>query len=225
MKPYNFIKAEKGSINSTIYHAADGSRMVRSGGSWAWRNNNPGNMRKGEYSRENGCIGYSGGFAVFPTREQGLAALVDLLKNGYKNSSLQSMIKRYAPPKDKNKTTKYLKFLLSKLDIRDPKTMIRDLTEKQFDALVKAIEQFEGWKSGKTVVEPRPLQITKVMKNKKGTIISYFVPKMGWISKETAISIVQKKKLDAVISTSRSGNPYIKTRPDVTVVNNLESMG
>ena len=206
MKPYNFIKAEKGPNNTTVYHAANGRRIVRSGGSWAWRNNNPGNMRKGKYSRDNDCIGYSGGFAVFPTREQGHAALADLLKNSCKNSSLQSMIKRYAPPKDKNKTTKYLKFLLSKLDIKNPKTMIRDLTTKQFDALVKAIEQFEGWEDGEIESEPKPLRITKIMKGR-------------------AIDLAEEHKIDAVVATSRSGNLYLRTRPDLKVENNLALLG
>lgn len=102
MKPYNFIKAEKGENNSTVYYAADGSKTIKSGGSWAWRNNNPGNMRKGQYSRDNGCIGYSGGFAVFPSQKEGEIALERLIKNGYKNSSIESMVKHYAPPKDKN---------------------------------------------------------------------------------------------------------------------------
>ena len=102
MKPYRFIKANEGESSSTIYYAPDGSKTIKSGGSWAWRNNNPGNMRKGQYSRNKDCIGYSGGFAVFPTRGQGHAALVDLIKNGYQSSSLQSMVKRYAPPKRKS---------------------------------------------------------------------------------------------------------------------------
>lgn len=225
MKPYNFIKAEKGPNNSTVYHAADGSRTVKSGGSWAWRNNNPGNMRKGKYSRDNGCIGYSGGFAVFPTREQGQAALVDLIENSYKNSSLHSMIKRYAPPKDKNKTAKYLKFILSKLGVKDPKTMIRDLNLKQLDALVKAIEQFEGWEEGEMELEPKPLRITKIMRDEKKTIVAYFVEKRGWILKTLAISLAKKHKIDAVVATSRSGNLYLRTRPDLKVENNLDLLG
>ena len=59
-------------------------------------------MRKGQYSRDNGCIGYSGGFAVFPSQKEGEIALERLIKNGYKNSSIESMVKHYAPPKDKN---------------------------------------------------------------------------------------------------------------------------
>ena len=101
MKLENYIK--EGPNHITIYYAAGNNLMIRSGGTWTWRNNNPGNMRKGAYSEKNGRIGFSGGFAVFPTVEQGEIALRDLLKNGYQHSSLQGMVKAYAPPKDKNK--------------------------------------------------------------------------------------------------------------------------
>jgi hypothetical protein len=208
MKPYNFIKAKEGDNSSTVYYTADNRLVIKSGGSWAWRNNNPGNLRKGEYSRNNDCIGYSGGFAVFPTPEQGEAALRDLLKNGYKHSSLQSMIKSYAPKKDKNKTAKYLKFILSKLGIKNPKAMVRDLTKEQFESLVKAIEQFEGWKEGQIKI---PLRITKILKDKKKkTIVAYFVEKMGWIEKDEAIELSKDYKIDAVVAMSRSGSLYLE---------------
>jgi hypothetical protein len=225
MKSFKFIRATEGENINTIYYAPDGSKMIKAGGSWAWRNNNPGNLRKGQYSRNNGCIGYSGGFAVFPTQEQGHAALVDLIKNGYKDSSLESMIKHYAPPKDRNKTARYLKFILSQLGIKNPKTMVRDLTVTQLEKLVKAIEQFEGWKTGKTELIPAPLQITMVMKNKKRTIVAYFVKTLGWVQKPRAIQLARQGKIDAVVAHSRDGNPYLKTRPDTTVVNNLKNRG
>ena len=115
MSSDNYVKARGGPNNITIYYTEDNRLMIRSGGKWTWRNNNPGNMRSGNYSKNNGCIGYSGGFAVFPTVEQGEIALRDLLRNGYKNSSLKFTIGRFAPEKDKNNPAKYLKFVLSKL--------------------------------------------------------------------------------------------------------------
>jgi hypothetical protein len=181
----HYVKAKEGPNHITIYYTADNHLMIKSGGSWTWRNNNPGNLRKGKYSKSNGCIGFSGGFAVFPTLGDGLKAQIDLLKNGYKNSSIQGMVKAYAPPKDKNKTAKYLKFVLGKLRVKNPKTMIRDLSKKQFDALIKAIQQFEGWETGKVNL---PFRITGIMKDKKkNTIVAYFVKKMGWVLKEQAV--------------------------------------
>ena len=197
--------------------------MIKSGESWAWRNNNPGNLRKGIYSKKNGRIGFSGGFAVFPTVEQGDIALRDLLKNGHQHSSLQSMVKSYAPPKDKNKTAKYLKFVLGKLGIKNPKTMVRDLSQVQFEILVKAIKQFEGCEVSKVNL---PLRITKIMKDeKKKTIVTYYVTKLGWVLKEQAIQLAKNYKIDAVVAVSRSGSIYLRTRPDIKIINNLNLLG
>ena len=146
-------------------------------------------------------------------------ALRDLLKNGYKNSSLQRMIKAYAPKKDKNNPIKYLKFLLSKVGVKNPKTMVRDLTELQFENLVIAIKQFEGWTVGNTNL---PLRISKVLKHpKQKNIIAYYVEKMGWIEKDQAIKLSKNFKVDGVVARSRSGNLYIRTRNDVKITNNL----
>lgn len=133
------------------------------------------------------------------------------------------MLKAYAPPKDKNKTAKYLKFVLNKLGISNPKTMIRDLSQNQFEALVKAIKQFEGWEIGRVNL---PLRITRVMKDKKSkTIVAYYVKKMGWVLKERAIALAQKYKVDGVVAVSRNGSLYLRTRPDIEITNNLDLLG
>jgi hypothetical protein len=105
MSSDKYVKARGGLNNITIYYTEGNRLMIRSGGKWTWRNNNPGNMRAGAYSRNNGCIGYSGGYAVFPTLEQGEIALRDLLKmvirtlayNAQLVSLLQKQIKTILP--------------------------------------------------------------------------------------------------------------------------------
>ena len=222
MSSDKYIKARGGPNNITIYYTSDNRLMIRSGGKWTWRNNNPGNMGAGTYSIKNGCIGYSGGHAVFPTLEQGEIALRDLLRNGYKNASLKYTIKRFAPPKENN-TAKYLKFILSKIGIKNPKTMMRDLNEKQFEDLVKAIKQFEGWEMGHTNL---PLRITRVLKDPKSKIvIAYYVEKMGWVEKPQAIALSKIYKIDGVVAESRSGSLYIRTRHEVKITNNLGVLG
>jgi len=57
-----FVRAIEGKGRSVIYIAADGNRMIRRGGKPAWRNNNPGNMKKGPKSRSLGSIGVAEGF-------------------------------------------------------------------------------------------------------------------------------------------------------------------
>ncbi|MBU6155260.1 MAG: DUF3892 domain-containing protein [Bdellovibrionales bacterium] len=197
--------------------------MIRSGGTWTWRNNNPGNMRSGKFSKSNGCIGYSGGFAVFPTLDQGEVALRDLLKNGYKGSSIKSLIKHYAPKKDNNNPVKYLRFILTKIGIKDPKTMVRDLDSKQFENLVAAIKSHEGWKIGQTNL---PLRITKVLKDrKKKMIVAYCIEKIGWLEKDKAVELSIRHEIDGVVARSSKGSLYIRTRHDVKVTNNLDVLG
>ena len=92
-----------------------------------------------------------------------------------------------------------------------------------FESLVKAIQQFEGWKEGQTNI---PLRITKILKDKKKKIIvAYFVEKMGWIYKAEAIGLAKNHKIDAVVAISRSGNLYVRTRHDIEITNNLDVLG
>ena len=69
------------------------------------------------------------------------------------------------------------------------------------------------------------LKISKVKKNKKGTIVAYFVVELGWIFKQEGIRLAKKGKIDAVIATSRSGNLFLRTHRDVIVENNLDNLG
>jgi hypothetical protein len=64
-----------------------------------------------------------------------------------------------------------------------------------------------------------------VRKNKKGTITHYRVEDMGWITKDEAIQLTEEGKIDAVVATSRSGNLFLRMRPDVVLVNNLKYKG
>ena len=101
--------------------------------------------------------------------------------------------------------------------------MMRDLNEKQFEDLVKAIKQFEGWEVGHTNL---PLRITRVLKDPKSKIvIAYYVEKMGWLEKSQAIALSKSYKIDGVVAESRSGSLYIRTRHDVKITNNLGVLG
>lgn len=133
------------------------------------------------------------------------------------------MIEAYAP-KHENNTSNYLKFITKKVGVKK-ETKVKDLNPIQFENLWKAIEQMEGQKKGKVKELPTKLQITKVKKNKKGTIISYFVPTMGWLSKIQGIQLVKSGKLDAVITKSRNGNIFLRNRPDSKTWNNLKTLG
>lgn len=79
-------------------------------------------------------------------------------------------------------------------------------------------------KKGKIVELPGLSSISRVRKNKKGTIVSYFIEGMGWVTKDQGIQLAKSGKIDAVVATSTAGNLFLRTRPDVIVENNLENL-
>src|SRR3974390_1733529 len=91
-----FVRAEVGLSNygdpkskfTVHYFDEKGNLTIRSGGSRAWRCNNPGNLLTSPYSRGKNrrSIGQAGdgrnGYAVYPDYETGHEALVIMLKGG-----------------------------------------------------------------------------------------------------------------------------------------------
>ena len=57
---------------NVVYYLSNGDEVVRSGGTRAWRNNNPGCIRPGSIADAYGAIGSAGGFAVFPDEQTGI---------------------------------------------------------------------------------------------------------------------------------------------------------
>ena len=65
------------------------------------RNNNPGNLEDGDFTRSQpGYAGTDGRFAKFATPEQGEAAQIALIRDGkrYKGKPISQIIQTYAPP-------------------------------------------------------------------------------------------------------------------------------
>jgi hypothetical protein len=219
-----FVRTIAGPKNSVIYFTDEGHRFQFVGGARNWRNQNPGNMVVGKVSRRNGLIGTAGGFAVFPSYEVGHAALIDLLKNEMGKLSLERMMGRFAPPHE-NKTERYIRFLLKRIGVTDRKRKISSLSKAEFERLWRAIEKMEGWDEGQIIALPPLKSISKVLKDKKGTIVAYYIVNVGWVKKARAIAMTRKLEVDAVIALSRGGNEYLRTRPDIVVENNLSLLG
>lgn len=135
------------SEKDVVYKFNCGSKLVRRGGTRAWRNNNPGNLRYGNFARENGAIGTAGGFAVFPDEETGMRALKKLLRsNTYSKLSISAAINKYAPPVENN--TQRYKTRLSKMTGLPLSTKLATLNENQLNEVALAIRAIEGWKPG-----------------------------------------------------------------------------
>lgn len=94
----------------TIYETLDGHKELRCGGSPAWRNCNPGNIRPSRSNKEQ--IGEAWGFAVFPSTEAGMRAIRDLLERPrYAALTLERAIHVYAPPADNNPSDAYAAYV------------------------------------------------------------------------------------------------------------------
>ena len=127
--------------------SAGGNVEERSGGTKAWRNNNPGNIEAGGFANSHGAIGSDSRFAIFPSEEAGYGAIVSLLGSpAYQRLTLQQAINRYAPPAE-NDTAAYSNYVSGAgsllLDTR-----LNAMSSQQMDALARAIQVHEGWRPG-----------------------------------------------------------------------------
>lgn len=126
---------------------ADGNRYKRSGGTRAWRNNNPGNIRPGKFSRSAGAIGSAGGFAVFPDEQTGMQAISKLLQtDSYINLTVAGAIARWAPPTENN-TAGYQR-RVAQLTGLSIKRKISELSADELKRVANAIRTIEGWTPG-----------------------------------------------------------------------------
>jgi hypothetical protein len=67
------------------------------------RNNNPGDIEYGPYSRAQGATGGDPRFAIFPDAATGWRCLENLLRTpGYASLTVEQAINRYAPPVENN---------------------------------------------------------------------------------------------------------------------------
>jgi hypothetical protein len=121
--------------------------LIKVGGHRNWRNNNPGNIKAGPFTKSHGAIGSDGTFAVFNSMEDGYKAQGSLLQSGsYKNLSMHDAIYRWAPPSE-NDSAGYVRYVASKTGI-DPNKKMSDMTPEEVDKVVHAMAAREGIKNG-----------------------------------------------------------------------------
>jgi len=133
---------------TTIYIDSNGNQTVRSGGSVAWRNNNPGNIKKSKFAMDNGAIGETDKWAVFPDERTGLNAVKKLLKTkNYNGLTISAAIHKWAPFSDGNNPTKYSENV-SRMTQLPADTVIRDLSDNDLEKIARAIQRIEGWTPG-----------------------------------------------------------------------------
>jgi RHS repeat-associated protein len=142
--------SKKDDLSVTIVRD-DGSFEIRTGGTKAWRNNNPGNLVYGPFAREHGAIGRDwGGFAIFGDDGDGARAQEALLRTGtYHNISLDSTISLYAPPCC-NDTRRYQELVRGATGASGG-TLLRQLSPTQMQSLLAKMREHEGYRPGKII--------------------------------------------------------------------------
>lgn len=158
-----------------IYQMADGSTETRIGGTVAWRNNNPGNLKlefkgsadktvKSKRSKEKALKDaqkrYDGvvaldqwGNAIFETMEAGAVAKAQLLKTQHGGKTYQQMLRKYAVNDYSGKTnyTSYEKTIRDTakgMGVSLEGKTIGQMTDKEFQALAAGMVKAEGVKIG-----------------------------------------------------------------------------
>ena len=133
---------------TTVYINPDGTKIIRSGGSVAWRNNNPGNIKASQFAINNGAIGTTDKWAVFPDERTGLDAVKKLLRShNYNNLTVSAAIHRWAPFSDGNNPTQYSKHVSNMTGLPSD-AVIQDLSDNDLEKIARAIQRVEGWEVG-----------------------------------------------------------------------------
>lgn len=203
-----FVKAVGALKHSVIYTDTDGKYFRFTGGTWAWRNHNPGNVWAGPISKKHNQIGVVHGFAIFPDDKYGHSSLVDSLIKTYGNSSIHEMIYSYAPPSE-NPTKKYEKLLCEKTGVYD-NTPIKKFTKNQFEKLWKAMQQMEGYKVGEIIEVYRISGVQILGKNS----YQYCLNEGEWITESECIRLAAKRKVELEICISDLGNKFLRSPPN-----------
>jgi uncharacterized protein (TIGR02594 family) len=143
------------------YAAGDGSHMLRSGGTAAWRFNNPGNLRPGRKGKIlYGAIGVgktktNNSFLIFSSYEEGRKQKKALLRRKYNSRTIYTMlagiddgngnmIEGYAPASDSNNPVTYAE-ALSKHTGLPSDTVLSTMTDAQLETMMDAMEKKEGY--------------------------------------------------------------------------------
>lgn len=144
----SYISAFPGIGTTRMYVGNDGNIYEFSGGSRAWRNNNPGNLEYGKFARDNGAIGTDGRFAIFPDAATGFNAMAGLLATkSYQNLTIEGAINRYAPSNENN-VENYLKSVERQTGF-PRSTPMQNLSKDNLLKLAKAMTKHEGNIAGK----------------------------------------------------------------------------
>lgn len=150
--PGQVVEIQETGAGYNVVKLADGTVEKRTGDR-NWRNNNPGNIEYGDFTRSHGAIGSDGRFAIFPTFEMGEKAQEALLFEGknYRDKTIAQAISRYAPASDDNNVSMYVNTVSNAVGV-SPDTPLAELTPEQRKVMLSAMHRVEGLRPGKTEI-------------------------------------------------------------------------
>ncbi|MCW2766977.1 MAG: hypothetical protein JWO11_2936, partial [Nocardioides sp.] len=128
--------------------------MRNHAGTFAWLNNNPGNLTGVQGGPDLGQ--YAGKFnwhhfLIFPSREAGYDAIATVLRGaGYRDLNITQALQRYAPASDGNDPVKYAQDVAQAAGVPTT-TLIRDLDDTQMRVMQDKIAEIEGAVPGTTL--------------------------------------------------------------------------
>jgi len=128
----------------------DGHRYRRYGGTLAWRNLNPGNLKYGRFAKSTNAIGPGqGNHAVYATLQEGKEAMWKLLFDDtrYNRKSIIGALSRYAPTSDGNRPKQYAHYVANEVGV-SVTTTLNELNPLQQSLMLDAMIVFEGFEVG-----------------------------------------------------------------------------
>lgn len=229
-----FVKAQSGPSNikekqtdpdifTVQYFDESGNMTIRSGGTVAWRCNNPAAMLASPYStsKDRHCIGTAGNkefkYAVYPDYATGHEALIVMLRGSkYFHLTLRQASKRYIE-RDPDHIKK-----IKKLSGLDPDRTINSLDTHEFERYWRAIEQNEKWEIGREDFIDK-WYITAI-RSKHGVIYEFCMQQNGqdiWLSKSEAITLAEAHQLHAIVVHLKNGTCYLRSEYHATPLSSL----
>lgn len=137
----------------------DGTKETRTGGSLAWRANNPGNQIITPWTKKEGAIGHylvvgppRHDQAIYPDISTGEKAEEDLMTgSGFQSLSIAGMINKYAPQNNGNNPVSYGAAVAAAVGLPADKPL-STLSPSQMKTLISTIEKIEGFKAGTVTI-------------------------------------------------------------------------
>lgn len=160
-----FISARYDAETLTVdYVGDDGTHLLRTGGTIAWRFNNPGNIRPPRKGKQliMGAIGVgktkkNASFLIFKSYAEGRLQKKQLLRRAYNDRTIYTMLtgipnpdepgtlmKGYAPATDNNDPLRYAN-AISKHTGLPITTRLSDISDAKLEEVLDAMEKFEGF--------------------------------------------------------------------------------